>query len=405
MQSDVGEWRLRLGLFKTHPITVADICALTFLLGLGRKGRWVFLAQGLALCCTVATVSRGSIVTLAAILMVRFLWLSPPRTSVPVVGVLLVAIATAFIAGYRADDVARFLPRPITAAYQASADDPELDGRVPLWAYATTIMNDHLPFGFGFDGARMKLMNRFEWAGHSHNSFLETWLISVARLDSSPSWPAGSSLSSGIQDNRPVACFCPFTHIWPSPHSSALPPQETPGQVLLLLALAAMAPRAQSGVRTGAKRRDEKPRVLPSRRCNPRPRAVAKCLPGFGLAIMRILQIHNTYREPGGEDVVADAEAGILQAAGHEVMAMSGRNDGSPFTMIRTLYQSDLWSESSFRHAAEICRAFNPDVAHVHNFWMSLSPSVHAACHQQGVPTVQTLHNYRLMCANGVMLS
>src|SRR5207248_952547 len=58
----------------------------------------------------------------------------------------------------------------------------------------------------------------------------------------------------------------------------------------------------------------------------------------------------------------------------------------------------------SFLHIARICREFKPDVAHVHNFWMSFSPSVHAACHQEGVPTVQTLHNYRLMCANGVML-
>jgi len=118
---------------------------------------------------------------------------------------------------------------------------------------------------------------------------------------------------------------------------------------------------------------------------------------------VRILQIHNAYRQPGGEDVVADAEAGILRAAGHEVLSISDRNDGSPFRMMRTLCQSD-WSEPSFRQTAEICRRFNPDVAHVHNFWMSLSPSVHAACHQQGVPTVQTLHNYRLMCANGVML-
>jgi glycosyltransferase involved in cell wall biosynthesis len=118
---------------------------------------------------------------------------------------------------------------------------------------------------------------------------------------------------------------------------------------------------------------------------------------------MRILQIHNSYRLPGGEDVVAEAEAAILRNAGHEVLSLSGGNSGSRIAMMRIASQSD-WSQSSFRRTAQICREFRPDVAHVHNFWMSLSPSVHAACHRQGVPTVQTLHNYRLMCANGVML-
>jgi hypothetical protein len=242
LQSDVGEWRLRLGLFKTHPITVADICALTFLLGLGRKGKWVWLAQAIALCCTVATVSRGSIAALTAILVIRFLWLSPLRTSVPVVGVLMVAIATPFIAGYRADDLARFLPRQITAAYQASADDPELDGRVPLWTYAVTIMNDHLPFGFGFDGARMKLMNRFEWAGHSHNSFLETWLISgpIGLVAFMAGW-----LITIVRNSRQ-----PAGHLFLPIHAylaitSLIGPATTgnAGPGLLLLAVAAMVPR------------------------------------------------------------------------------------------------------------------------------------------------------------------
>jgi glycosyltransferase involved in cell wall biosynthesis len=41
-------------------------------------------------------------------------------------------------------------------------------------------------------------------------------------------------------------------------------------------------------------------------------------------------------------------------------------------------------------------------VAHVHNFFPLLSPAAHAALAAQGVPVVQTLHNYRLACANGL---
>ena len=35
---------------------------------------------------------------------------------------------------------------------------------------------------------------------------------------------------------------------------------------------------------------------------------------------------------------------------------------------------------------------------------MRLSPSVHRACHDAGVPTVQTLHNFRLLCTNALFL-
>jgi glycosyltransferase involved in cell wall biosynthesis len=45
-----------------------------------------------------------------------------------------------------------------------------------------------------------------------------------------------------------------------------------------------------------------------------------------------------------------------------------------------------------------------PDVAHFHNTFPQLSPSVYAACRDAGVPVVQTLHNYRFICPNGLLL-
>ena len=40
-----------------------------------------------------------------------------------------------------------------------------------------------------------------------------------------------------------------------------------------------------------------------------------------------------------------------------------------------------------------------PDVVHIHNFFPRFSPSIYYACHREGVPVVQTLHNFRLLCA------
>lgn len=42
-----------------------------------------------------------------------------------------------------------------------------------------------------------------------------------------------------------------------------------------------------------------------------------------------------------------------------------------------------------------------PDVAHIHNVFPLISPSVYAALHESNVPIVQTIHNYRFMCPNG----
>jgi glycosyltransferase involved in cell wall biosynthesis len=39
-----------------------------------------------------------------------------------------------------------------------------------------------------------------------------------------------------------------------------------------------------------------------------------------------------------------------------------------------------------------------PDLVHVHNTFVMISPSIYSACAQVGVPVVQTLHNYRLLC-------
>jgi len=42
-------------------------------------------------------------------------------------------------------------------------------------------------------------------------------------------------------------------------------------------------------------------------------------------------------------------------------------------------------------------------VVHVHNFFPLLTPSVYYACRRR-IPVVQTLHNFRLICPNGMLL-
>jgi glycosyltransferase involved in cell wall biosynthesis len=46
-----------------------------------------------------------------------------------------------------------------------------------------------------------------------------------------------------------------------------------------------------------------------------------------------------------------------------------------------------------------------PDIAHLHNIYHQLSPSILTSLKRHGVPTVMTLHDYKLVCANGILLS
>ena len=45
-----------------------------------------------------------------------------------------------------------------------------------------------------------------------------------------------------------------------------------------------------------------------------------------------------------------------------------------------------------------------PTVVHVHNFFPLLTPSIYDACREAGVPVVQTLHNFRPICAGALLM-
>jgi glycosyltransferase involved in cell wall biosynthesis len=117
---------------------------------------------------------------------------------------------------------------------------------------------------------------------------------------------------------------------------------------------------------------------------------------------MRVLQIHSAYREPGGEEAVARVEAALLRRGGHEVVEYHVQNPRSAGAAAAALAVSS-WNVRAARRVAEVAAHVRPEVAHVHNTWFSLSPSIFPALRKLGVPVVATLHNYRLMCSNGLL--
>ncbi|HWN17731.1 MAG TPA: glycosyltransferase family 4 protein [Gemmatimonadales bacterium] len=118
---------------------------------------------------------------------------------------------------------------------------------------------------------------------------------------------------------------------------------------------------------------------------------------------MKILQVHNHYQHQGGEHVVFEAEARLLQDHGHEVLRFT--RDNSTVGQLRQLQlvQRTLWNQEVFRELRALIRKTRPSVMHVHNTLPLISPAAYYAAQKEGVPVVQTLHNYRLVCPSGVL--
>lgn len=119
---------------------------------------------------------------------------------------------------------------------------------------------------------------------------------------------------------------------------------------------------------------------------------------------LRILQVHNAYQIPGGEDVVVANEKKLLEMNGNEVFSYSRNNDELktmnafqkfliPFTAV--------YSFKTYREVKKLIRENKIDIVHVHNTLMVVSPSVFYAAFHCHVPVVQTLHNFRMLCPAG----
>lgn len=116
---------------------------------------------------------------------------------------------------------------------------------------------------------------------------------------------------------------------------------------------------------------------------------------------MKVLLIHNEYRQHGGEEVVVEQERQLLQQAGHQVVHYRRSNqetEGISGLGQLSLIKKIVWASDARQDVARLLRTERPQVVHVHNTFMVISPSIYSACQEAGVPVVQTLHNFRLFC-------
>ena len=66
------------------------------------------------------------------------------------------------------------------------------------------------------------------------------------------------------------------------------------------------------------------------------------------------------------------------------------------------LAKATVWNDEVYRELRTLIRREQPQIAHFHNTFPLISPAAYYAARAEGVPVVQTLHNYRLLCPNAL---
>ena len=119
---------------------------------------------------------------------------------------------------------------------------------------------------------------------------------------------------------------------------------------------------------------------------------------------MRVLLVHNFYQIPGGEDSIVRQELIMLKKNGVDVELFSVTNDD-----IRGIREKIsvgvkvVYNFGARRALSRKLAEYSPDVAHIHNFFPMLSPSILDACRDAGVPAVMTMHNFRILCPTALL--
>lgn len=130
---------------------------------------------------------------------------------------------------------------------------------------------------------------------------------------------------------------------------------------------------------------------------------------------LRILIVNKFFYPRGGDCIVAMNQEQLLRNAGFQTAIFTmdyPKNEfpkgvpvftagevsfsGNPFQKLKGSARSlGAGVGSAFRKAL---REFKPDLVHFHNIHSYLSPEIVKIAHNEGIPTVWTMHDYKLVC-------
>lgn len=113
---------------------------------------------------------------------------------------------------------------------------------------------------------------------------------------------------------------------------------------------------------------------------------------------MKIIYAHNFYQQPGGEDQSFRAQVALLQEHGHAVFTFARDNAEINRLNPLTAAARTIWSREAASALDALIRRTGAELVHFHNTFMLISPAAYYAAKARGLPVVQDLRNYRLIC-------
>ena len=118
-----------------------------------------------------------------------------------------------------------------------------------------------------------------------------------------------------------------------------------------------------------------------------------------------VLMVHNFYQIGGGEHTVFENEVKLLREHGHRVVEYTRSNDELKESKLKLLISplSTIWSFKTYREVNKIIKKNQIEIVHCHNTFPLISPSVYYSAKKNNIPVVQTVHNFRFLCPNGVL--
>jgi len=122
---------------------------------------------------------------------------------------------------------------------------------------------------------------------------------------------------------------------------------------------------------------------------------------------MKILYIYNRYQGQGGENLWVESEPDLFRAAGHQGIVYRRDNEEiQQFSFVKkaSLLWKSAWSGETYQAVRTLIKTERPDIAHVYNTVPLITPSVYHACHDEEIPVVQSVYNYRLICPTGTLV-
>lgn len=117
---------------------------------------------------------------------------------------------------------------------------------------------------------------------------------------------------------------------------------------------------------------------------------------------MRIAIVHSFYSgdSPSGENIVVEQQVAALRARGHDVRLIGRNTDDESSKPLYSLRAAITVASRRGPSPAADIEDFAPDVIHVHNLFPNFGQ---AWLSDQSRPVVATLHNYRPVCASGLL--